>query len=162
MVPLRPGVGGSITVRGFRQPHQFQLRFLEAGTPPCDTPLLSPHLLGHCSKDSLPSCSQLPRGDGPSCTSGEPWEGFVPPMYRDKVFLFVYQLGTPASQQHLPSLCSCSPQRKAGCGQESVPKGGGRGVCDATSPSPHPSPQHSHSEMDFKACVRAGMSKPML
>lgn len=62
VVPLRPGVGGSITVRGFRQPHQFQLRFLEAGTPPCDTPLLSPHLLGHCSKDSLPKLLPAPQG----------------------------------------------------------------------------------------------------
>lgn len=56
-------------------------------------------------------------------------------------------------------LCSYSSQGKVGCEQESVPRGGGGGVCDAQSPSPHPSPQQSYSEMDFKAYVRAGMSK---
>lgn len=76
-------------------------------------------------------------------------------MYGDNVFLIVYQLSTLASQQHLSS------QRKVGCGQGSVPTGGARGVCDAQSPSLQPSPQHSDSEMDFKACVRAGMSKPI-
>lgn len=50
-----------------------------------------------------------------------------PSVYRDNVFLIVYQLRTLASQQHLPSLCSYSSQGKVGCEQESVPVGGGRG-----------------------------------
>lgn len=86
---------------------------------------------------------------------------FYPPMYGDNMFLIVYQLSTLASQQHIPSLCSYSSQRKVGFEQEPVPKGRARGVCDARSPPPQPSPQHSYSEMDFKACLRAGMNKPI-
>lgn len=43
------------------------------------------------------------------------------------VFISVCHLSPLASQQHLPSLCSYSSQRKAGCEQGSVSGGRGRG-----------------------------------
>lgn len=79
-------------------------------------------------------------------------------MYPDNGFLIAYQLGTPASQQH-PLSAAIPLRERLAVSRNLSPGQVAGGVCDAQSPSPHPSPQQSYSDMDFKAYVRAGMSK---
>lgn len=101
-------------------------------------------------------------GPWPTCILGEALGGIcVPPCTKTKCFcLCISRAELPSS---ISPLSAAVPLRgRLAVSRNLSPREvAGEGVCDAQSPSPHPSPQHSYSEMGFKACVRAGMSKPI-